>query len=55
MELVPSLDLRRGQRHRCAMTNAMKGDLLDVDQDILEASVDEGAPGIDGHRSHVRR
>ena len=23
MELVPGLDLRRGQRHRCAMTNAM--------------------------------
>ena len=30
MELIPGLDLHRGQRHWCAMTNAMKGDLLDA-------------------------
>ena len=55
MELVPDLDLHHGQRHRCAMMNTMKGDLLDVSQDVVEAGVDEGALGIDGHRSHVRR
>jgi len=55
MELVPGLDLRRGQRHRCAMTNAMKGDLLDASQDVVEVGVDEGDPGIDGCHSHVRR
>ena len=55
MELVPGLDLRRGQRHRCAMTNAIKGDLLDVGRDVVEAGVDEGGPGVDDHRSHVRR
>ena len=27
-ELVPSLDLRRGQGHRRTAANAMKGDLL---------------------------
>ena len=55
MELVPGLDLHRGQRHRCAMMNAMKGDLLNVGQDVMEAGVDEGGPGVDDHRSHVRR
>ena len=37
------------------MTNAMKGDLLDAGQNIVEAGVDEGALGIDGHGSHVHR
>ena len=55
MELVPSLDLRRGQHHRCATTNAMKGDLLDTGRDVMEAGIDEGAPDVDGHRSHVHR
>ena len=27
VELVSSLDLRHGQRHRCAMTNAMESNL----------------------------
>ena len=53
VELVPSLDLCRGQRNRCVMTNAMKGDLLDVDQDVMETGVDEGAPSIDGIYSCV--
>jgi len=30
------------------MTDAMKGNLLDVGQDVMEAGVDEGATGIDG-------
>ena len=30
------------------MTNTMKGDLLDVGQNIVEAGVDEGALGVDG-------
>jgi len=54
MELVLGLDLRRSQRHRRAMTNDMKGDPLDAGQDIMVASIDEGAPGIDGRRSHIR-
>ena len=55
VELIPSLDLPRGQCHRRAMTDAMKGDLLDVGQNVVEASVDEGAPSIDGVRGHIRR
>ena len=48
VELIPGLDLRRGQHHRCAMMNAMKGDLLDAGRDVMEASVD-------GRRSHIHR
>ena len=55
MELVPGLDLHHGQRHRCAMTNAVKSDLLDVGQNIMEAGVDEGAPSVDSIHSRVRR
>ena len=47
VKLVPSSDLCRGQRHRRTMTNAMEGDLQNADQDVLEMSVDGGAPGID--------
>ena len=55
MELIPGLDLRRGQRQRCATTDTMKGDLLDTGQDIVEAGIDEGASSVDGRRSHIRR
>ena len=48
VELVPSLDLCRGQRHRRTMTNAVEGDLPNVDQDVLEMSIDRGTSGIDG-------
>ena len=54
MEIVPDLDLCHGQRHRCATTDAMKGDLLDVDRNIMEEGADEGALGVDGHFGHVR-
>ena len=54
MEIMPGLDLRRSQRHRRAVMNAVKGNLLDMDRDVLEASVNEGAPGIDGVRCCVR-
>ena len=37
------------------MTNAMKGDLLDMGRDVMEESIDEGALGVDDHHSHVRR
>jgi len=37
------------------MMNAMEGDLLNVSRDVLEMSVDEGTPSIDGVRGHVRR
>ena len=55
MELIPSLDLHRGQRHRRTMTNAMEGDLPNVDWDVLETSVDRGTLGIDGVYDRVRR
>ena len=53
MELIPGLDLRRGQRHRRAMMDAMKGDLLDIGWDVMEASIDEGAPSINDIHGHV--
>ena len=55
VELVPSLDLCRGQRHRRTMTNDVEGDLPNMDQDILETSGDRGTPCIDGVHGHVRR
>ena len=55
VELVPSLDLRRGQRHRRTMTNTVEGDLPHADQDVLETSVDRGTRGIDGIYGRVRR
>ena len=55
VELVPSLDLHRSQRHRRTMTNAVKGDLLNVGRNVVEASIDEGATGINGIHSHICR
>ena len=46
VELIPSLDLCRSQRHRCTTTNTVEGDLLNVGRNIIEASIDEGTPGI---------
>ena len=37
------------------MANAVKGNLLDMDRDVLETSVNEGTPGIDGVCGHVHR
>ena len=54
MELIPGLNLRRSQRHRCTTMDAMKGDLLDMGRDVMVAGVDEGALSIDGRRSHIR-
>ena len=53
MELVPSLDLCDGQHHRRTMTNTVEGDLLNVVRNVMEASIDERAPGIDGIHGHV--
>ena len=55
VELIPGLDLRRGQRHRHAMTNAIEGDLLNAGQNVVEAGIDEGAPSANGIRGHIRR
>ena len=55
VELVPSLDLCRGQRHRCTMTDTIKGDLPNADRDILETSGDRGTPRIDGIHGRIRR
>ena len=54
VELVPSLDLRRGQRHRRTMPNAVEGDFLNVGRNVVEASVDEGTPNIDDVYGRVR-
>ena len=35
------------------MMDAMEGDLLDTGQDVMEAGIDEEAPSIDDHYSHV--
>ena len=37
------------------MMNSMKGDLLNVGQNIMEAGIDEGASSVDSIRGHVRR
>ena len=55
VELVPSLDLHHGQRHRRAMTNAVEGDFLNAGWNVVEANVDEGAPSVNGIRGRVRR
>ena len=55
VELVPSLDLCHGQRHRYTMTNAVEGDLPNADRDILETSVDRGTLGNDSVHGHVCR
>ena len=55
MELVPSLDLSCGQCICRTVTNAVEGNLLNVGRDVLEMSVNEGTPSIDGVRGHVRR
>ena len=52
--LIPDLDLRHGQGHRRATANAMKGDLLDAHREVVEAGIDEGAPCVNGRRSHIR-
>ena len=55
VELVPSLDLCRGQRHHRTMMNAMEGDLPNTDQDVLKTNVDRGTLGIDDVYGRVRR
>ena len=54
VELIPSLDLCRGQRHRRTMMNAVEGDLPNADRDILETSIDRGTPRIDGICGRIR-
>ena len=55
VELVPSLDLCHGQRHRRTMTDTMKGDLPNVGRNILEMSGDRRTTRIDGICGHIRR
>ena len=55
VEGMPGLDLRRSQRHRHIVTNAVEGDLPNVDQDVLETSIDRGTLGIDSVYGRVRR
>jgi len=55
MELVPSLDLRHSQRHHRTMTNAVKGDLLNAGRNVMDASINEGTPSINGVHGRIRR
>ena len=55
VELIPSMDLRRGQCHRRTMTNGVKGDLLNVGRNVMEASINEGTPSVDSIHGRVRR
>ena len=55
VELVPSLDLCRGQRHHRTVTNAVEGNLLNMGRDALETSGDGGTPHIDGVHGRIRR
>ena len=52
-EVMPGLDLHRGQSHRRATVNAMEGDLLDAHRDVMQAVIEKRAPTIDGHHSRV--
>ena len=54
MELVPDLDLCRGQHHHRAMTNTVEGDLPNANWDVSETSGDKGTPRIDGICGCVR-
>ena len=54
IEVVPGLDLRRGQSHRYATMNAMEGNLLGVRQDVLQMVDEQRAQRVDGSRSCVR-
>ena len=42
------MDLRRGQSHRYAMTNAMEGNLLGMRWDVVQTVDEQRAPGVDG-------
>ena len=53
VEVMPGLDLCRSLRHRCVVTNTMKSNLLDAGRDVLEMSVNEGTPRIDGVHGRV--
>ena len=46
VELIPGLDLCHGQRHQRAMMDAMKGNLLDTGQNIMEVGVVEGGRAL---------
>ena len=55
VELIPSLDLCRVQRHHRTVTNAMEGNLLNTGWDVLATNGHGGTPSIDGIHGHVRR
>ena len=52
-KVMPSLDLRHGQGHRCAAVNAMEGDFLDARLNFVHAVVEERSRGVDGHHSRI--
>ena len=53
-KIVARAGLCSSQRHGSTMTNAMKSDLPDTVQDVMQANHQNGAPGID-KSCHVLR
>ena len=51
-KIMAQMGLCSSQRHGSTMTNAMKGDLPDMIQDVMQTNHRNGAPGIDKSR-HV--
>ena len=55
VKVVLGLDLRRGQSHHCAATNAMQGNLLGAHRDVVQTVDEQRAPGVDDRRSYIHR
>ena len=53
-KIVARMGLCSSQRHGSTMTNAMKSDLPDMVQDVMQAKHRNGAPGIDKSRRVIR-
>ena len=53
-KIMARMGLCSSQRHGSTMTNAMKGDLPDTIQDVMQANHQNGAPGIDKSRHMIR-
>ena len=53
-KIVARAGLCSSQHHSSTMTNAMKSDLPDTVQDVMQANCQNGAPGIDKSHHVIR-
>ena len=53
-KIMARTSLCSSQRHGGTMTNAMKGDLPDMIQDVMQTNHQNGAPGINKSRRVIR-